>query len=99
MLNGRRIPVTGIDRHGADVETPLFSVQVKRGRRFPSYFTDWLGGICGTAKAAGKIGLIVWNAKGCRDSEAVVLMRMADFVSLCGDLIPSGDPGEEAGPQ
>ena len=30
-LKGRRIPVTGIDRHGSDVETSLLCVQVKLG--------------------------------------------------------------------
>jgi hypothetical protein len=90
-LGGKRIPVTGLDRHGADVVTTMFHVQVKRGQRFPSYLREWLDGICGTAKDAAKVGVVVWNCKGGRDDESVVVMRFKDFQDLHGVVEPSQD--------
>ena len=85
-LGGRRIPVTGIDRHGADVETPLLCVQSKHGRNRPSYLADWLNGICGTAADKGKVGIVVWSAKGEDTDDAIVLLRLSDFENLHGRI-------------
>ena len=81
-LHGKRIPVTG-ERAAADVLTPLFCVQVKHGRRRPSYLADWLAGICSHVKD-GQVGIVVWcdNREPLR--EAVVLLRMRDFQDLHG---------------
>lgn len=95
LLGGRRIPVTGIDRHGADVVTPLFHIQNKHGRNRPSYLDDWLSGICGTARDAEKIGLVVWSSKGEKQADAIVMMRLADFVSLHGPMQPSDADTQE----
>ncbi len=62
-LGGRRIPVTGIDRDGADVVTPLFHVQVKLRNALPAWLWRWLSGIVGTATAAGKIGGLLRGAQ------------------------------------
>jgi hypothetical protein len=83
-MGGRRIPVTGIDRHGADVVTPMFHIQSKHGRSRPGYLRDWLSGICGTAKDAGKIGIVVWSAMREDGDDAIVLMRLRDFQDLHG---------------
>lgn len=83
-LGGRRIPVTGIDRHGADVVTPLFYVQIKHGRNRPGYLREWVDGICGTAGDAGKVGLVVWSAMREDQGDALVLMRLSDFEALHG---------------
>lgn len=91
VLGGQRIPVTGIDRHGADVVTPLLHVQVKHGRNRPSYLRDWLDGICGTAKDAGKVGIVVWSAPREAQGDALVVMRLSDFESLHGTLRPAAD--------
>src|SRR5262245_16859177 len=87
-LGGRRIPVTGIDREGEDVDTPLFCVQVKRRLMFPAWLDAWLSGICVRAKSHGKIGLLVLVTPGQRKANAMVVMRMADFTDLCGTLAP-----------
>jgi hypothetical protein len=87
-LNGQRIPVTGVDRHGADVTTPLFAVQVKHGRRRPKHLRDWLEGICSTAKAE-QVGIVIWADNQERLDDAVVLMRMKDFRDLHGK--PEGE--------
>jgi hypothetical protein len=85
-LKGRRIPVTGIDRHGADVETPLLSIQVKHGRRRPAFLREWLDGICGSAKVNGKVGLVVWTDHREPTPEAVVILKLSDFEALHGSL-------------
>lgn len=82
-LGGRRIPVTGIDRHGADVEHPMFNYQCKL-RQGPDYILDWLKGIVGTATAAGKIGVVIWKQPGHRDDEALVVLRLKDWTDLHG---------------
>jgi len=78
--------VTGLDRHGADVETPLLCVQAKLGRCMPAYLNDWLSGIRGTARQKDKIGIVVWRPKGKRDDDAVVLIALKDFEDLHGEL-------------
>lgn len=80
-LGTKRIPVTG-ERHGADLETPLLSVQVKLGRRRPSYLAEWLDGIRQTAQIKCKIGLVVWCANRERTGEGLVVMRLEDFEEL-----------------
>jgi hypothetical protein len=85
-LHGRRIPVTGVDRHGADVETPLLAIQVKHGRRRPAFLRDWLDGICGRAAVTGRVGLVVWTTHREPTAEAVVILRLKDFEALHGRL-------------
>lgn len=85
-LGGKRIPVTGIDRHGADVVTPLLHVQVKHGRRRPAFLREWLDGICGTAGDAGKIGIVVWSDNGERTQDAIVMVKLSDFEQLHGEI-------------
>jgi hypothetical protein len=82
-IGGQRVPVTGLDRHGADVQHPLFAVQVKHGRRRPQHLRDWLDGICGTARAE-QVGIVIWSDNNERLDDAVVLMKMRDFVALHG---------------
>jgi hypothetical protein len=84
-LGTRRIPVTGIDRAGADVSHGPFSYQCKLGRRFPSYLREWLDGIRSSAKATNQIGVVVWREKGARTADALVCLRWADWVDLHGE--------------
>lgn len=82
LLNGRRIPVTGVDRAGADVVTNTFDVQCKLRKGQPSYLREWLDGICGTAARRGQIGIVVWKHTGSQhvDNDALVILRLGDFV-------------------
>lgn len=82
-LGGERKPVSGRVQHEADVVSQLFVVQVKHGRRRPQMLQDWLSGICGQAKD-GQVGIVVWADNHERLSDAVVLMRFADFQDLHG---------------
>lgn len=90
LLGGRRIPVTGVDRHGADVESAMFAVQVKRRRSFPAWLDVWLSGICASAKQRKKIGLLVLMTPGKHDKNAMVVMRLSDFRDLHG-AVETGD--------
>ena len=85
-LGGRRIPVTGLGRHGADVETPMFDVQIKLRKALPAWIFDWLDGICGTAQTHGKVGILVLKTPRMRDAEALVVLRMRDFQDLHGKV-------------
>jgi hypothetical protein len=82
-LGGRRIPVTGIDRHGADVECPLFNVQIKLRRSLPAWLFDWLGGICSTTPE-GKVGILILRKPRQEDNDALVVLRYRDWIQLHG---------------
>lgn len=84
-LGGRRIPVTGIDRDGADVVTPMFAVQVKLRRSLPAWLFAWLGGIVRTTPD-GKVGILILRTPRMRDAEALVVMRFSDFTALHGTV-------------
>lgn len=94
-LGGRRVPVTGIDRHGADVVTDLFSVQVKTGRNRPAYLREWLDGIRGTAQEAGRTGVVIWAANREPLRKAIVLMQLSDFVDYFGAVPMVEDASDE----
>ena len=84
QLGGRRIPVTGIDRAGADVITPMFHAQLKLRKALPEWLFDWLGGIVQDAKPTGKIGILILRKPRQEDAEALVVMRYGDFRDLFG---------------
>lgn len=83
-LGTTRIPVTGIDRHGADVRHGPYVYQVKLGRKFPSYLISWLDGIRHTGKHTGQTGVVVWKANGARIDNALVCLRWQDWVDIVG---------------
>ena len=96
-LLGQRIPVTGIDRDGADVVTPLFHVQVKLRKSLPQWLWDWLGGIVGDAAPHRKIGVLVLKKPRQRDAEGLVVLRYEDFVDLVGRIDEEDDDEREYG--
>jgi hypothetical protein len=85
-LGGQRIPVTGIDRDGADVVTPLFFCQVKLRKCLPAWLWGWLGGIRSTAKPAGKVGILILKKPRQDDVDGLVVMSYGDFVDLHGKV-------------
>jgi len=84
-LGVERIPVTG-ERDGADFRDGMFAYQAKKGRRFPSYLTDWLRGIRTSAARDGLVGVVIWQDRGKRDADAVVVLAFRDWVELHGGL-------------
>ena len=87
LLGGRRIPVTGIDRHGADVTNELFDVQCKLRAGQPSYLKEWLRGIVASATARQRIGIVIWKepGRGKNDEDALVILRLKDWIELHGE--------------
>lgn len=85
-LGGSRVPVTGIDRDGADVITPMFHVQVKLRKALPGWLWDWLSGIRSDARAKGKVGIVVLKKPRQRDEDGLVVMSYSDFKDLHGTV-------------
>ena len=81
-LSGYRVPVTGIDRDGADVRSDRFSVQVKLRKALPTWLFAWLGGICETARAEGRMRILVLRKPRQEDVDGLVVMRYGDFIEL-----------------
>ena len=84
-VGGRRIPCTGLDRDGADVIAKPFHYQCKLRRGVPAYLTKWLAGITATATQSGSTGVVVWRAPGTPNSDALVILRLADWVAWHGN--------------
>jgi hypothetical protein len=85
QLGGRRIPVTGLDRHGADVVTDMFHCQLKLRNTLPDWLFDWLGGIRSTTPD-GKVGILILRKPHQDNVDALVVMSYGDFVSLHGKV-------------
>ena len=82
-VGGRRQAVTG-ERAGADVESPRLVIQCKHGYSMPRYLRQWLDSMIGwrDENAVGKAAVLVWQAKGKKDKDSLVLMTLQDFQSL-----------------
>ncbi len=93
-MGTERIPVTG-ERHGADAANPLFCFQFKLRRSFPAWLWEWLSGIQGSAKASGRVGVLVLKKPRQRDAEALVVLSWKDWCDLHGT--DSGDVRLEEG--
>lgn len=83
-LGGERLPVSGRTKDEPDAETPMFVIQSKHKKSHPSYLWTWLSGICGVAKDRNKTGILVISKPRQDRSEALVIMRYADFLELHG---------------
>lgn len=93
LLGTARIPVTGLDRNGADCETEALAVQCKLRRGMPVYLLEWLAGIREAARRRGKAGVVIWKQPRQRDEDALVVMRLADFAALVGQ---AAEPSDES---
>lgn len=80
---GQRIPVTG-ERHGSDVDHPLFAYQLKVRRALPAWLFTWLAGIVANAKRTDRVGVLVLNLPRKPRRGALVVLRWDDWVSLHG---------------
>jgi hypothetical protein len=99
-IGGHRRPVTGCDRNDGDVFSQRFELQCKCRGGQPTYLLEWLKGICATATARGRLGVVVWKqaGRGYDDADALVVLRWQDFVTLVGKLTDQdaadGPPGQ-----
>lgn len=85
-LGTTRIPVTGVDRHGADLEQPMFCYQAKLRKIVPAFIYEWLGGICASAATKGKIGVLVLSRPRRPLNDSLVIVRFSDWVELHGAI-------------
>jgi len=90
LLGGERVGPTG--RATADVITDWAAVEVKHRKTLPK----WLKGAVGQAVAAAgprQSPMAVLHEKGQRYTEALVVMRMCDFIDLHGEIMPEQSQG------
>lgn len=104
---GQRIPVTG-ERHGSDVDHPLFCFQLKVRRALPAWLFTWLSGIVATASKTNRVGVLVLNLPRRPRRGALVILRWDDWCALhgspavatdgdvAGDLPGQADPHEQS---
>lgn len=79
--------MTGLDRHGADVITPVFHIQAKLRKSLPAWIFDWLDGIRSTTPPE-KTGVLILRVPNMRDDDALVVLRYKDWVDLHGHISP-----------
>ena len=80
-----RIPVTGVDRAGADFTDARCAYQLKVRRALPSWLFDWLVGIVSTAARTNRIGVLVVNRPRQPRADALVIVRWADWLRVRPD--------------
>jgi hypothetical protein len=84
ILGGRRIPVSGRGRGDApDIEHPTLSVEVKARASFPAWLEDALRQ-AELSAVEGRIPIAVLHPDRRRYSEALVVLRLAQFAELIG---------------
>ena len=94
-LGVRRIPVTGVDRHGADFTDATCAYQHKLRRALPSWMFRWLAGIVTTAGASGRIGVLVLNKPRRPRAEALVVLRWSDWLRVRPDAAHSTEESHD----
>jgi hypothetical protein len=98
-----RIPAAGVMGHAqkdaADFKTQRISFQAKKGYHQPSYLRSWLHGIVQAAAAEDRIGAVVWGAKGCKDGDSLVFLRLEDFAKLVREIDAAKDGAADRGLQ
>lgn len=105
-LGGRRVPVTGRARGDQpDIDHPLWAVEAKTRRTLPAWLHDALAQARAAARP-GQVPIVVLHQTGQHHADDLVVLRLADFVDLVGDLGPgaaqnsgwSGAPGPKRQP-
>ena len=75
---------TGDD--GADFYTPTFSVQCKLRKSVPQWLTEAVSNAVRNAtECRVGIALIKRNGRAMLDEDTLVVMRLKDFESMCGE--------------
>lgn len=84
----KRIPVTGLDRHGADFEDGIACYQLKVRKAIPLWLWDWLGGIVWNGATKQKAGVLVLKRPNQRDEDALVVLTWKAWTELHGSPKP-----------
>lgn len=83
-LGVERIPVTGVDRDGADFEDGVACYQLKSRKSIPGWLWGWLSGIQGTARTKDKCGVLLLHLPGQERGDALVVLSFKDWQALHG---------------
>ena len=82
LLGGQRVPVSGRARgYAPDVEHPDLAIECKSRRQLPAWLLDALA----QARAAtkdGRVPVVVLHQDRQQYRDALVVMRLADFLEL-----------------
>jgi hypothetical protein len=82
LLGGQRAGAVG--REGADVIHPHLSVEVKERRRLPDWLLHAMAQAVGAAD--GRLPMVVLHRAGDRYEDAMVIVRMRDWIEWYGDV-------------
>jgi len=78
MLGGDRTGPTGRDT--SDCVHPWLGVEIKTRKRVPGYIRDWVEQAKSNIKLPGRLPIVVWHQTGDRYTDALVLLRLGDFL-------------------
>lgn len=85
LLGGRRVPVSGRGRGDSpDIAHPRFSIECKDRATLPAWLLDALSQAEASA-APAQLPIAVLHRAGDRHNQALVVLRLADFVAWCGE--------------
>ncbi len=84
LLGGRRVPVSGRGRGDQpDIAHPWLALEVKDRATLPAWLLDALDQAERSATPA-QLPAAVLHQAGDRHDQALVVLRLADFVAWCG---------------
>lgn len=94
-LGGKRVPVSGRQEAGVDIDNPWLAIEVKHRKKLP----EWMRKAMAQAVAAAamprhwhKLPVVVLHDEGEPHGDNWVCMRMADFVGWFGDAQEDNTP-------
>ena len=86
LLGGRRVPVSGRGRGDApDIAHPWLALEVKDRASLPAWLLDALDQAEASAQP-DQLPVAVLHRAGDRHDQALVVLRLADFVTWFGDV-------------
>lgn len=94
-LGGERVPVTGRARGSApDIKHDWLSIEVKHWRVFPCWIRDALAQAVASVRG-NQLPVAILHQKGQRYDDALIVIRLSDFVAWFGDVDvpPNGKEG------
>lgn len=87
LLGGERVSNSKLGLRSSDVETPVYSVEVKSRKELPNWLVNAVGQAHRNA-AHGKLPLVVLHQVGCRRMNDLVIVRMDEFIEWFGEPEP-----------
>ena len=77
MLGGKRIPILG--REGPDIQHEVWAPEVKERKRLPGWLREAVTQAV-VGAPSGKLPMVVLHAAGDKYDEALVVVRMRDWL-------------------